>query len=115
MNELHTLEVDRAWFFKLFHFVIQENYLYDCTIFFKQVRGITMGWSCSSILVDIYLHLYETNQTFKKNVSHYRYIDDVLHIKYNGFIDDVNLDFYPDTLKLKLSSNQTVNVEFSGS
>ena len=57
MNELHTLEVDRDWFFKLFHFAIQENYLYDGTNFYKQVRSITMGVSCSPILADIYLHL----------------------------------------------------------
>ena len=43
INEFQPLEVDRDRLFKLFHFVIQENYLYDCTIFFKQVRGITMG------------------------------------------------------------------------
>ena len=43
INEFHSLEVNRDQHFKLFHFVIQENYLYDGTKFYKQVRGITVG------------------------------------------------------------------------
>ena len=35
-----------------------------------------------------------------------------MQIKCNGYTNDVNLDFYPDTLKLKFSSNNPVNVDF---
>ena len=64
--------------------------------------NIRMEGSCSSILDGIYLHLYRPNQIFNKNVIYYRCIDDVLHVTCIGFTEDVNLDFYPDSLKLKL-------------
>ena len=37
--------------------------------------------------------------------------DDTLQVKCNGYTDDVNVDFYPGTLKPKLSSNKRINVD----
>ena len=35
-----------------------------------------------------------------------------MKVKCNGYTDGVNLHFYPDTLKLKLSFNNAINVDF---
>ena len=58
------------------------------------------------------LHFYETSHIFYKNASNYRYLDDLLQVRCNGYTYGVNLDFYPGTLQLKRSSNNPVNVDF---
>ena len=72
----------------------EKYYIYMCMcVGIHYLRCITMERSFSSILADIYLHLYGTNQIFNKSVIHYRYIDDLLQDKWIGFTGDVNWIF----------------------
>lgn len=63
-----------------------------------------MGRSCSSILTDIYLTMYEVCGTYysewKKINKTFRYVDDNILIGSNG-VEKNNFKYYPNSLNLK--------------
>lgn len=57
-NQLDTQRIDKDKFFKLFHFLLQENYLNDGSNIYRKIQVVPTGGRSSSILADIYLYMY---------------------------------------------------------
>ena len=78
---------------------------------FKQVIGIPMGTDCAPFLANLFLFAYEYKWLTKKfkakefddlkkfNIC-FRYIDDLLCINNDQFMDEVMTEIYPEELKL---------------
>ena len=91
--------MDFNYFKTLVKIVLFENVLYDGNIFYKQLYGIPMGGSSSSILADLYLYKYEAISHINNELVYLRFVDDLL----TGSCEpSYNLDFsfYPESLIL---------------
>lgn len=97
----------------LFQFVVQENCLYEGNRVFKQICGIPMGEESQSnfgwYLLLTYIH--ERNNNLNKEILSYRYID-VLIVKLDNDNTNLDFDYYPNNLKLELSSMDIKNINY---
>lgn len=64
------------------------------------------GGSCSPILADTYLYIYEQNHKFSTDVICYRYTDDILVVKVNNDTNKVEFNFCPNTLRLYITDSR---------
>lgn len=72
--------------------------------------GMRRNVYSSSISEDIYLSMHDKNNSFYKDNICFTYIDKLLLVQRNGADAIIfNISYYPDTLKLKLQSNNLTN------
>lgn len=109
MYELYR-STDVVKFKALKDIVLNENYIVFKGQIYRQVLGIAQGAPCSNFLANIYLYYYE--KSYKNDtVTIFRYIDDIIVFNFHDRTEYV-LNFYPDYLVLKQTSNKHNEVNF---
>ena len=96
----------------LLEFIMKNTYVSFADIIFHQVKGIPMGGNASPLIADLLLSYLEFDY-LRRHPSHAselrlttRFIDDILSINCNNFLD-IAKDIYPQSLPLEdTTSNQ---------
>ena len=93
--------------------LINNIYVVCGDFLFRQVIGIPMGTDCAPFLANLYLYSYEYQWLVKKYENKefdilrkfnycFRYIDDLLCITNDQFMDSIMKEIYPKELSLSL-------------
>jgi len=94
----------------LTNYVIKNNYIKYNDNIYLQIMGIPQGGKNSSILADLFLSYFESNQSYNNNNYIFRYIDDILIV---NLCDGLSFPIkYPVELELLKSNKNNTHANF---